>query len=144
MLFDTSVLIAHLRGDERATDLLLGVETRSRLASVLTRVEIEGGMRTSERASVAGLIESMRLVPVTDAIARRAGEHLRRYRRSHPGIDLVDYVIAATAGLSAKQAAARRAEHRAMLGRWLANHEASEERLVVGLRFVAMLLQGDV
>lgn len=97
MLFDTSVLIAHLRGDERATDLLLSVETRSRLASVLTRVEIEGGMRTSERASVAGLIESMRLVPVTDAIARRAGEHLRRYRRSHPGIDLVDYVIAATA-----------------------------------------------
>ncbi|MGH2357708.1 MAG: hypothetical protein ACRDGJ_06795 [Candidatus Limnocylindria bacterium] len=29
--------------------------------------------------------------------ARRAGEHLRRYRRSHGGIDLVDYVVAATA-----------------------------------------------
>lgn len=54
-------------------------------------------MWSDEHASVAGLIESMRLVPVTDSIARRAGEHLRRFRRSHPGIDLVDYVIAATA-----------------------------------------------
>lgn len=96
MLFDTSVLIAHLRGDRRATDLLLSVPTVGRLASVLTRVEIEGGMRSDERSSVAGLLESMRLVPVTDAIARRAGEHLRTYRRSHSGIDLVDYVIAAT------------------------------------------------
>lgn len=97
MLFDTSVLIAHLRGDRRATDLLLSVTTAARLASVLTRVEIEGGMRSDERTSVAGLLESMRLVPVTDAVARRAGDHLRAYRRSHAGIDLVDYVIAATA-----------------------------------------------
>jgi predicted nucleic acid-binding protein len=36
---------------------------------------------------------------VSDPIAARAGEHLRRYRRSHQGIDLVDYVIAATAEL---------------------------------------------
>lgn len=28
---------------------------------------------------------------------RRAGEHLRRFRRSHAGIDLVDYGIAAIA-----------------------------------------------
>ncbi|MGI8998400.1 MAG: type II toxin-antitoxin system VapC family toxin [Candidatus Limnocylindria bacterium] len=97
MLFDTSVLISHLRGDRRATDLLVSVPTLERVASVLARVEIEGGMRSGERVSVAGLLDGMRLVAVTDAIARRAGEHLRRYRRSHSGIDLVDYVIAATA-----------------------------------------------
>ncbi len=97
MLFDTSVLIAHLRGDARATDLLLSVPTIDRMASALARVEIEAGMRTGERASVAGLINGLRLLPVTDAIARRAGEHLRRYRRSHVGIDLVDYLVAATA-----------------------------------------------
>lgn len=97
MLFDTSVLIAHLRGDRNATDLLLRLPMIDRLASVLARVEIEGGMRSDERTSVAGLIAAMRLVPVTDAIARRAGEHLRRYRRSHQGIDLVDYIVAATA-----------------------------------------------
>ena len=97
MLFDTSVLIAHLRGDRRATELLVSVPTMDRMASVLARVEIEGGMRSGERVSVAGLLDGLRLVPVTDAIARRAGEHLRRFRRSHIGIDLVDYMIAATA-----------------------------------------------
>lgn len=42
-------------------------------------------------------MDAMTIVPVSDAIARRAGELLRTYRRSHSGIDLVDYVIAATA-----------------------------------------------
>lgn len=65
--------------------------------SVLSRVEIEGGMRSAERAQVALLFSHLRMKPVTDAIARRAGEHIRRYRRSHQGVDLVDYVIAATA-----------------------------------------------
>lgn len=49
-------------------------------------------MRTSESASVAGLLGAFILLLVSDAIARRASEHLRRYRRSHRG-----YVIAATA-----------------------------------------------
>lgn len=98
-LFDTSVLIAHLRGDERATDLLEGVTSDERVASVLARIEIEGGMRSRERAQVASLFSVIRLLPVTDAIARRAAEHLRRYRRSHSGIDLVDYVVASTAEL---------------------------------------------
>ncbi|MGI8518688.1 MAG: hypothetical protein ACR2ME_10210 [Acidimicrobiia bacterium] len=39
------------------------------------------------------------MVEVTDMIARRAAAHLRRYRRSHGSIDLVDYVIAATVQL---------------------------------------------
>jgi predicted nucleic acid-binding protein len=98
-LFDTSVLIAHLRGDERATQLLTSVTNEERLASVLARVEVEGGMRSGERSQVASLFSVIRLLPVTDAIARRAAEHLRRYRRSHSGIDLVDYVVAATAEL---------------------------------------------
>ena len=115
MLFDTSVLIAHLRGDERATRLLLAYPTRERLASVLTRVEIEGGMRSAERSSVAGLFDALTLVPVSDGIARRAGELLRRYRRSHPGIDLVDYVIAATADAYATPLATLNVEHFPML-----------------------------
>jgi predicted nucleic acid-binding protein len=99
--FDTSVLIAHLRGDARATEALVAVPTSHRRASVLVRVEIEGGMRSSERASVAGLFGALTLLPVSDGIARRAGELLRRYRRSHSGIDLVDYVVAATAEIHA-------------------------------------------
>lgn len=65
--------------------MCVGGMTEEARASVLVRVEIEGGMRGGERVIVAGLLDSMRLVAVTDAIARRAGEHLRRYRRSHSG-----------------------------------------------------------
>lgn len=96
-VFDSTVLIAHLRGERRATDLLLGTPRAERLVSVMSRVEIEGGMRSAERQQVAALFSYLRMKPVTDAIARRAGGYLRQYRRSHQGIDLVDYVIAATA-----------------------------------------------
>lgn len=96
-LFDSTVLIAHLRGERAATDLLRAAVTDGALASVLSRVEIEGGMRSDERADVARLFTAVRLEPVTDSIASRAGAMLRRFRRSHSGIDLVDYVVAATA-----------------------------------------------
>jgi predicted nucleic acid-binding protein len=97
-LFDSTVLIAHLRGVAPATDLLReAVRDNEAACSVLSRVEIEGGMRTAERAAVSRLFNSLLVEPVTDVIARRAGERLRAYRRSHPGIDVVDYVIAATA-----------------------------------------------
>ena len=98
VLFDSSVLIAHLRGDERATERLRDAAvTDGAFVSVLSRTELEGGMRSPERSSVNRLFAGVAVVPVSDAIAARAGEHLRRFRRSHGGIDIVDYVIAATA-----------------------------------------------
>ncbi len=97
-LFDTTILIAHLRGDERATQLITSaVSTGVAHASVLSRTELEGGMRSGERASVARLFSALKIEPVSDAIAGRSGEHLRQFRRSHSNIDIVDYVIAATA-----------------------------------------------
>lgn len=97
-LFDSTVLIAHLRGHPSATQLLRGAAADAAAsASVLSRVEIEGGMRSGERADVARLFSALRLEPVTDPIAARAGSMLRRFRSSHTGIDLVDYVVAATA-----------------------------------------------
>ncbi len=44
------------------------------------------------------LFDALRLQPVTDAVAATAARFLRSYRRSHQGIDLVDYVIAARPG----------------------------------------------
>lgn len=97
-LFDSTVLIAHLRGVEEATRLVRDAVARDEAeCSVLSRVEIEGGMRSGERRAVGRLFSALRLEPVTDVIAARAGELLRTHRRSHPGIDIVDYVIAATA-----------------------------------------------
>jgi hypothetical protein len=48
--FDITILIAHLRGDEPATELLLDLERPDRLASVLSRTETEGGMRSGSAA----------------------------------------------------------------------------------------------
>ena len=102
-LFDSTVLIAHLRGDHRARDLLLSMPRAERCISVLTGFEIEGGMRSAERNHVAALLSTMRKLPVSDAVARRAAIHLRRFRRSHVGIDVLDYLIAATAELHEAQ-----------------------------------------
>lgn len=99
-LFDSTVLISHLRGVAAATALLReAVAAGEAACSVLSRVEIEGGMRSDERADVRRLFPALHLQPVTNDIAVRAGEFLRRYRRSHRGIALVDYVIAATADI---------------------------------------------
>lgn len=116
LLFDTSVLISHLRGDERATELLLSVPTARRMVSVLSGVELEGGMRAAEKGHVARLLNSVQLIPVTEIIAGRAGQFLRQYRRSHAGIDLVDYVIAATADVHAVQLQTLNVKHFPMFG----------------------------
>jgi hypothetical protein len=50
-------------------------------------------------------------------------------------------IRAETAGLSAKEAAAKKATQAKLLRAWLEKHEASDEPLAIGLRFVAMLLQ---
>lgn len=100
-LFDSTVLIAHLRGVEPATELVrAAVASDGAAASVVSRVEIEGGMRSGERGAVARMFAALDLLPVSDAVAVEAGRLLRRYRASHPGVDLADYLIAATATLA--------------------------------------------
>lgn len=115
IVLDTSVLIAHLRGDEAATRYLLGIPAADRAASVLARIEIEGGMRSGERGAVGSLFSVLRLLPVTDAVARRAGELLRGYRRSHQGIDLVDYAVAATVEMHGATLATLNVKHFPMI-----------------------------
>ena len=67
------------------------------VVSALTIAELTGGMRPSERREVWLLLASLGVEPVTELVARRAGELMRHYRRDHPGIGFADYVIAATA-----------------------------------------------
>jgi len=99
ILLDTSVLIDHLRGTPEARAVLnAAVRDGERLAaSVLSKVEVLAGMRPAEEKATRGLLDSLDLVPVDDAVAERAGGLANRYLRSHPSVDPVDYVIAATA-----------------------------------------------
>lgn len=95
-VFDSSVLIAHLRGDPRAKAALLEAVPDGACTSVVCRTEVEGGMRTHERSEVARLFHGLEVLPVTDAVARLAGRRLREFRSSHQGIDVADYLIGAT------------------------------------------------
>lgn len=98
ILVDSDVLIAHLRGLDAARDWLLDARSEGPLAiSVVSIAELVGGMRSAERREAWRLLASFRPEPVTEVIARRAGELGRRYRRSHSGIGLGDDLIAATA-----------------------------------------------
>ena len=53
----------------------------------------------------------MGVEPVTEVIARRAGELTRRFRASHPAIGLGDYLIAATAEVNGMELATLSVRH---------------------------------
>jgi hypothetical protein len=101
LLLDTSVLIDHLRGHRPAVALLsAAAERRDELWSVtVVRTEILAGMRPRERTATHALLAALRWQDVTVELADRAGEHAARHLRSHPGVDTVDYLIAAAAEL---------------------------------------------
>ncbi len=97
-LFDTDVLIEHLKGNSQATNLLLEASTVGQAAcSVLTRFELLAGMRSNERSQIRQLVDSLNNIETSLEVATRAGEWARTYRRSHGGVSSIDYLIAATA-----------------------------------------------
>jgi predicted nucleic acid-binding protein len=97
LLVDTSVLVDHLRGEPRAVAVLVDAARRGdELWSVtLVRTELIAGMRRGEEQATARLLDQLRFVDVTVEIADRAGELARRFLRTHPGVDTVDFVVAA-------------------------------------------------
>lgn len=113
ILVDSDVLIAHLRGLPAATDWLRASrQTSGPLAtSAVSVAEVAGGMRSGERAEVWRLFDALRIEPVTELIARRAGEFMRAHRRSHTAIGLGDYLIAATADTGGLELATLNVKH---------------------------------
>ncbi|HET6918395.1 MAG TPA: type II toxin-antitoxin system VapC family toxin [Jiangellaceae bacterium] len=113
IVVDTSVLIDHLRGVEDARTALRGaVDAGERLTtSVLTKVEILAGMRESEQAATGRLLATLDWIAVDEELAESAGLLANRYLRSHPGVDPVDYVIAATVTQLAAKLWTRNVKH---------------------------------
>ena len=99
ILVDSDVLIEHLRGNTSARDWLLQTRQSSGplAISVESLTEIAGGMRSPERREVMRLLGSMQRFEVSEQVAWRAAQLMREYHRSHSGIGLGDYLIAATA-----------------------------------------------
>jgi predicted nucleic acid-binding protein len=96
IILDTSILIDHLRASTPATEYLAGLDDRP-ACSEISRIEVIQGLRSAERKAADRLFALIAWVPVSEAIARSAGELGRRWRRSHPGIGVADLAIAATA-----------------------------------------------
>jgi predicted nucleic acid-binding protein len=96
VVLDTSVLVDHLRASAEATEYLAGLDGRPS-CSEISRIEVIQGLRSSERRAADRLFALIAWVPVSEAVARRAGELGRRWRGSHPGIGVADLAIAATA-----------------------------------------------
>ena len=112
ILVDSDVVISLLRGNPRAVDFLAQAATADTLAvSVVTLTEVTGGMRSGERRAVAGLFNQLRIEPVTEMVAHRAGQLMRQYRASHGGIGVADYLIAATAEHTGAQLATLNVRH---------------------------------
>lgn len=99
VMVDSSVLIDHLRGHAGAVACLDDANERGdELWSVPpVRTEVLAGLRANEAASMADLFGVLRWLDVTVDLADAAGLLAARYRRSHSGIDVVDYLVAAAA-----------------------------------------------
>jgi predicted nucleic acid-binding protein len=96
-VFDTSILIDHLRGIRNAKILIEKVERKEieGVISVITEAELFSSKRCSEekeREMIEDLIKIFRKVELSNEIARIAAEFKREY-----GIGLLDSIIAATA-----------------------------------------------
>jgi predicted nucleic acid-binding protein len=97
-LADTSILIDHLRGRNEAQSLVERelLDEEPVFGSLLTKTEVLAGVRREEEDRTRQLLDLVVWIDVTDPIAEQAGRLANRYGRTHPGVDLVDYVIAAT------------------------------------------------
>lgn len=98
-LLDTTVAIDHLRRADPAVDLLrrLVDEKETVLASEVVRFDLLAGVRDDELEALEQFFSALSWVPVNEGVSRTAGLLARKHRRTHSGIDDVDYLIAATA-----------------------------------------------
>jgi len=99
VVVDTDVLIDHMRNVREATELLarVGAKGDRVVGSVLSKAELITGTRSSERHKVQSLFDRIDWVPVSESLAEDAGVLASQFRASHQGVDMTDYVIAATA-----------------------------------------------
>jgi hypothetical protein len=109
-VFDTSVLIDHLRAVEAARDLL-NEHAGDVSCSEVSRAEVIQGLRAHECAAAARLFAVIDWIPVDQAIARQAGTYGREYRASHQGMDIADLLIAATTQASGSELKTTNVKH---------------------------------
>ena len=99
VLVDSDVLIEISRGKDRSIIskwLDLSRSDALILFSPVNQIELWAGARPAEFDRLGALFEALACAPADADIGRRAGEYLRRYRKSH-AVELGDALIAASA-----------------------------------------------
>jgi len=98
-LLDTTVLIAHLRGDEDVTRFLLDLVGAGHVVGVccVNVAEIERGIRPRERKAAEALLARLAYLPTTQEAAVRAGRYMAELARRGRTLHLADALVAATA-----------------------------------------------
>jgi predicted nucleic acid-binding protein len=100
-LLDTDVLIWHLRGDEPTEELLKELEQEQPLGcSALSVFEVWSGVRAEEEEATHQFLSVLYKVPADGAIAFKAAEYWRKFRRRGITLGQADALIAATAYVS--------------------------------------------
>jgi predicted nucleic acid-binding protein len=98
-LLDTTVLIAHLRGDEEITAFLLDLlaERHSLATSCVNVAEVERGIRPRERKAATDLLNRLRFLETTREAAVRAGRYQADFERRGRTLHTADALVAGTA-----------------------------------------------
>ncbi len=95
LLFDSDVLIGHLKGRLEALDYLLCASAPLTMSAV-TLAELYSGVREGdEREALTSLVNHFEVIPLSEGMATKAGLFRRDYRKSH-NLGLMDTLIAAT------------------------------------------------
>jgi predicted nucleic acid-binding protein len=113
VLTDSDILIEVSRGRDKTLVsewLTLGQSDALILFSTVSAAELWAGARPSEYAALDALFGALICVPIDAAVGRRAGEYLRRYRKSH-AVELGDALIAASAVASGAMLWTRNRKH---------------------------------
>lgn len=93
-LLDACVAIDYLRGSEAARAALHRADDLA--ASEITRYEILAGVRAGEEERIERLLALPHWLPVDEGVSRRAAALSRAFTASHSGIEVADYIVAAT------------------------------------------------
>ena len=98
-LLDTTVLIAHLRGNETVTTTLLELLAggHSLATSCVNVAEVERGIRPKERNAAEALLGRLRFLETTREASIRAGRYQAQFERRGVTIHTADALVAGTA-----------------------------------------------
>lgn len=98
-LIDTTVLIAHLRGDPGIKDLLVRlIDEENDLGTTGVNVaEIESGLREREAVAAKDLLDRLDYLHIDREASRTAGRYQRHLREAGRTLHTADALIAGTA-----------------------------------------------